>query len=129
MYNNNVSTEHMVLAQDKENNLVVVDSIEDYTPKYPDLQYPSPSTEIMVNITDVDEDKESELPIGEFLLDTPQQAQTYLSNYSWVVVPDSIPDMVSKKHVTSKIPLVLTDKYMTLELLGLYSEVYSEDEK
>lgn len=129
VYNNNVSTEHTVLAQDKENNIIVVDSIEEYIPQYPNLQYPSPSSEVMVNITDVDEDKEDELPIGEFLLDTPEQAQTYLSNYSWVVVPPNMSELAKLKHVIAKIPLVLTNENVILKSLGLYSEVYSDSEK
>ena len=129
VYNNSIETRYTVLAQETSSNSIVVSDIEDYAPQYPNINYNIPSKEIMVNTTSVKESKENLFPLGEFLIDTPEQAQSYLNNYSsWLVVPKDLPIMVDTLEAPNKIFIKQdASRVITMVLVGIYNEIYNEE--
>lgn len=131
VYNNSIKTKYTVLSQDKSTNTLQVASIEDYTPNYPKLQYPVPSDEIMINVTSVKEEYEDEFPTGEFLLDNFAQVQAYTSTLANRTVPSNVVgDSIGKQVPLTMDVLVssLTGYTVTLQLIGLFSEIYNSEE-
>lgn len=131
VYNNSIKTKYTVLSQDKSTNTLQVASIEDYTPNYPKLQYPVPSDEIMINVTSVKEEYEDEFPTGEFLLDNFAQVQAYTSTLANLTVPSNVVgDSIGKQVPLTMDVLVssLTGYTVTLQLIGLFSEIYNSEE-
>ena len=128
VYNNSINTVYTVSGQ-QENTIAVTEQIDNYISEYPQMQYPIPSSEVRVTITYVKEQYEQELPLGEFILDTPEQARDYLLNYTFVKAPSESLIYKVYKEYEYKIEVRLRNiGYIDMKFLGLYSEIY-EDEK
>ena len=128
VYNNNVNAVYTVSGQ-QENTIAVTEYIENYISEYPQLQYPVPSDEVKVCVTYVKEQYENELPISEFILDTPEQAREYIINYPFAIAPSESLIYKVYKEYEYEIEIRLRNiGYIDMQFLGLYSEVY-EDKK
>ena len=127
VYNSNINTVYTCINQE-ENMITVEETIEDYNPIYPQLQYPVPSKEVLISITFVKEKYEDNLPLGDIMLDTPQQALDYLNNYSFVAKPSN--ELIELPYTEYEpIPSIeLTDVGDTpMNFLGLYNEVIEKE--
>lgn len=132
VYNDNVRTELTVTNQTVVNNrtqLTVSQNIENYTPEFPQLQYPLPTTEIKINVTSVEEDLEELFPIGEFMVDDFEQCQNYIGTVYGLVVPSaSIENNLYNKQVPTTYTITETSTGITsMTCLGIFSEVYTEN--
>lgn len=127
VYNNSINEVYTVSGQ-TNNTITVTENIEDYTPEYPQLQYPIPSDEVKVTITYIKEQYEDKLPLGSFILDTPEQAREYISEYNFTIAPDinMIREVYKQYKGTYEIELHDIGS-ITMKFLGLYSEIYQEE--
>ena len=128
VYNNSINTVYTVSGQ-QENTIAVVEQIDNYIAEYPQVQYPIPSNEVRVSVTYVKEQYEQELPISEFILDTPEQARNYIAQYNFTVVPsvDIIHEVYKEYKGTYDIELQDIGN-ITMKFTGLYKEVYEDEE-
>jgi hypothetical protein len=94
--------------------------------EYPQLLYPNPSEETLINITSVDESIENVFPRGEFIVDNFQEVQDYISKIAQLTYPSTTNYNNMYKRVPNIIALTeAINGVETMELMGLYSEVYS----
>ena len=127
VYNNSINTVYEVINQE-ENKVTVQEDIEDYNPIYPQLQYPVPSHEVLIEITKVKDKYESMLPLGNIMLDTPQQALDYLDSYTFVNTPRA--DMIELPYTEYEpIPSIELESVgdTPCQFLGLYNEVIEKE--
>ena len=127
VYNNSINTVYTVSGQ-QDNSIAVTEYIENYIAEYPQLQYPIPSDEVKVSITYVKEQYEKELPISEFILDTPEQAREYIINYTFAIAPSE--SLIYKVYKEYEYEINIKLRHIgeiSMKFLGLYSEVYKDE--
>lgn len=107
-------------------NQITVASIADYTPNFPQVQTPTPSEEIEISVTYVTREFEDVFPTGEFILDDFNQTQNYIGTLENLVIPsDTIHDNMYS-NVAKTMSISTQAGITTMNLLGLYSEIYNE---
>lgn len=108
------------------NTIQVTTTIENYTPDYPLLREPQPSSEVEINV--LESLIEDVFPVGEFILDNFTQAQDYVFTvrpYGITPIPNYIAEQLYNK-VPTTYPITTTVGITSMKLLGLYSRVYTE---
>lgn len=113
------------VASANTSTITVEETLEAFTQEYPVLKLGEPSTETLIGTT---YSEVSSFPTGDFLLDTFEQAASYVGTIGeGVPVPtDSIKKNLYKE-VPSTYSIEETDTGITnMKLLGLYSYVYQD---
>lgn len=105
--------------------ITVEETLEPFTQEYPVLKLGEPSTETLIGTT---YSEVSSFPTGDFLLDTFEQAASYIGTIGeGVPVPTASIKENIYKEVPSTYSIEETDTGITnMKLLGLYSYVYQE---
>ena len=128
VYNNSINKVYRVIEQD-ENSITLQENIENYTPLFATMQYPVPSSEVLVNITYVKEEYEEKLPISEFILDTPKQARSYIGRYHFAIQPSE--EIIYKAWTEYEgdypVSLHFTGD-IVMKFLGVYTEIFTNEE-
>lgn len=108
-------------------NIDVEEELNEYIPEYPNLYKLVQGSETLINVTF---SKVKELPMGEFLLDTYEQACAYME-----IVGDEIPTPEGSfgdkfyNEVEKEFDIETTESGISkLELLGYYSLVYHDNQ-
>ena len=115
-----------------ETTITVTEEIEDYAPTYPTLESPIPNkevnTETLVNITEVREDLEEVFPVGEFMLDSYEQCQAYISTCEGLEVPTTENKENMYNRVEGSKEINTPDTHIqSMQFKGLYSQIYTEE--
>lgn len=93
----------------------------------PKLHEATPSPEVKINVTYVEDYLASKLPVGEFIVDTFEQAQAYLQKFlPEKFTPDDTIGENMYQLVAETYQLDTESSINTMSLLGLYSEIYSD---
>ena len=114
------------VASYTETTITTVEPIADYTPNYPLLQYPTPNTEVLVNVTSVKDSIAELFPIGEFIVDNFTQAVNYIGTVGTLTKPTTTIYENLYKEVPNTYPIETTMGISTMTLKGLYSQIYEE---
>ena len=97
-----------------------------YSPTYPQLQTQTPSTEILIEVTETMDNEV--FPTGFFTVDNFDQCKQYIQTYSGLQVPsDAVYERVGKEvggDVYISVGVLPVCKY-----LGIYSDIYEQDKK
>lgn len=121
-----VNNKQYTVSKQTTNTITTKESIEDYTPNYAELQVAVPTKEVKATIIKSDTE---ELPVGDFILDNPQECISYLK---LGLTDESVPtlDMFDKLGgaVEETMPISI-EGIESMKLLGLYSEVYEDKTK
>lgn len=111
-----------------EGNLITTgDSLTPFTPNYALLIKPEPYPEMLIT---VDYTKNSDLfPTGQFMVDNSEQLEAYLKLLPNLTLTNSDNYACLNELVPTSMPVVVGDinPITTMSLLGLYSEVYTEE--
>lgn len=97
-YNNSISKQEFEVVgttQDSEDlySTLTLNNIleaEEGYPNYPKVQYPLPSEDTMVDVTKVNEGYEDIFPVGQFILDTFEEADKYISLCPTLIKPSDM---------------------------------------
>lgn len=129
----------LITAIDSETREISLNSVIGEMPEYPTLSLNIPDTEILLNISSVNEYLEDVIPTGNFMLDDFEQCQNYIvtlkeednsvtSKRSYIPeIPDSINEnMYQELKEGNIIELNYTgDGVKEIEFKGLYGTVYT----
>ena len=98
VYNSSIDSKQEYLVQSAEleeglySTLTVNRNIEveEGYPKYPTINYPTPSEDIMVDVTYVSATGKEILPIGKFIVDNYEEADEYIGLFSKAIKPSDM---------------------------------------
>ena len=137
----NTTIDYYTVSAYTTNTITVNESIQAYnfinTCATLSIPIPTGNTEYLIDITSVSEDKASEMPVGEFLVNNFTECHDYLGTLEGLVLPTATTEGNLYKEVPSTLPLIeipdlttpnsednITCSMEEMGFKGLYSEIY-----
>ena len=123
----NGTEEITAITNISSNVITVADTLTNFVANYGLLTVQQPSSEVLIRITDSTNDKL--MPNTSFIVDTKEEANSYLSLLPTLTTPDMELYNEINEYVEDTYDIEGITGIETMSFLGLYSEVYSEGEQ